>query len=367
MQINTLLVLFVVLLRLHSSTLGLKRPHQHLLNNINVVSSTLHHPTHLWTPQLVTNCIFRSGTQRVFAVEMRTPEYSNVWERQLRLSSLPTEIQSRVRCQGWYSDGDASGGQGPVPPTPSCVVDLRYLVGSKRTMLAATLSLRSASTFYQHANMLILGLGGGTQPMQMRSLFPASTVTAVELDASVVTLAQKCFGFPHADPKLRVVVDDAVSFVSKSAASIRHTTFQTYNLIINDIANNLLSMGSIGSSVHDSMHTEQFFNDIRQLLTSNGLFIMNQLMIMKGDDTTHTELEIISMIEQNMKKAGFKTTRALLNDKVGRAILIGSVIEEQFEFMKTLKENCAELGLSESKGERWRNVDILTHELSAFV
>ena len=90
-------------------------------------------------------------------------------------------------------------------------------------------------------------------------------------------------------------------------------------------------------------------------------------MIMKGDDTTHTELEIISMIEQNMKKAGFKTTRALLNDKVGRAILIGSVIEEQFEFMKTLKENCAELGLSESKGERWRNVDILTHELSAFV
>ena len=56
-----------------------------------------------------------------------------VWERQLRLASIPNEIESRCRCKGWgRAQGEAS--RGPNPPSPTCEIDERYFVGSKRTM-----------------------------------------------------------------------------------------------------------------------------------------------------------------------------------------------------------------------------------------
>ena len=382
---KTILLFILQLLIQQSSSTTSLRPHHHLINNV-ITTNQYYDPKKIWTPQLVPNCILHSGTQRVFAVEMRTPTYSNVWERQFRLSSLPTEIQSRVRCKDWSDTIDShlrlteNGGQGPSPPTSKCEVDHRYFVGSKRTMLACLLGLRPLS-FFNNANVLILGLGGGSMPMQLgTSLFPKSKVTTIELDKAVVTLARSCFGFPSIsiDSNLRVVVDDAVSYVNEAAKTValnkkdkvkndpgNSNVHETYNLIINDIANNMLSSGPVGGNVHDALHSLEFFSNIVQLLQPNGIFIMNQRQNI-GTDTD--ELSTLSGIEENMKKAGFGTTRALLNDKVSRSILIGSLKKgETFDLIQVLRGNCEQLGLVAEKGEQWRDVNVLVEELSAFV
>jgi hypothetical protein len=363
-------VLLIVLSPVISST-NLRYPNHHLINNVQINTPK----ASTWKPQLVPSCIIKSGTKKIFAVEMRTPTYDNVWERQFRISSLPTEIMSRVRCQDWSSDQDKYGGRGPNPPTPNCVVDEKYYVGSKRTMLAATLGLRDFNFFF-HANFLILGLGGGNQPMQFRSLFPLATVSAVEIDKEDLELAQKCFGLTK-DKKIHIYIDEASSFISSSAANSKHTTFQTYDIIINDIATNIVSLNSGISgagNTHDSFHSIDFFSNVVKLLNHpNGLFLMNQ-RLNKVDPTkvgtkNDSNADVLNEIELTMKQGGFQSVKSLVNVKVQRAIIIGSVNnDETFSNLQDLLiQNCEKLNLTIENGEYWRNVDILTEELNHYV
>ena len=363
-------------------TLSTKKSHPHLLDNLNIPIQPPHART--WTPQLVDGCRMSSGAQTIFAVEMRTPQFGNVWERQFRISSLPTEIQSRVRCQGWGSDWDAFGGPGPTPPTPQCVVDPRYYVGSKRTMLAATLGLRDYTLLY-HANFLILGLGGGSQPMQLRNLFPLASISVVEIDKDDVALAKKCFGL-SSDKHIRVHIDEASSFVRASAsASTRNTPF---DMIINDIPNPIFSMwqtslynldrAGVSKTLpgQDSLHSLAFFTNIVRLLhPSHGVFLMNQKLSpnvaqSNGHGTfSRSNTDVLAVVEMTMKKAGFKSIKSLVNPKVNRAIIIGSVNkEETFDHLKAmLVQNCKKLHLDLEHNEHWRNVDLLIEELGKYL
>lgn len=305
------------------------------------------------------------------------------------MSSLPTEIQSRVRCLDWSSDHRDDGGPGPMPPRAKCAIDPRYLVGGKRTMLAAFLSLRSIPKM-SSLNVLVLGLGGGVIPMQLLSLFPNLTVTVVELEAAVVQLANRCFGVPVSDANLRVVVEDAVSFIQKQIQVAAPAPAQLFDLIINDISNDLINLDSIGGTANDSLHSISIFTSIVKLLKPEGLFIMNQIEVLgpaddavgesrkmkkrglrtsgDNDSSTSNEQGVLEAIQQNMRDGGFLTTRALLNEKVGRAIMVGSLkANDSFDHVRVLRSNANELGLSTEKGEHWRDVDSLEKELRAFV
>jgi hypothetical protein len=243
-------------------------------------------------------------------------------------------------------------------------------------MLAAFLSLRLVSPSTK-LNVLVLGLGGGVIPMQLRSLFPNLVVTVVELEAPVVQLAQKCFGVPVSDADIRIVVEDAVSFIQKQ---VQQAVAQPFDLIINDISNDLINLDSVGGTANDSLHSVSIFSSIVRLLKPDGIFIMNQIEILGpggsvkkggsrryGDDSSN-EQGVLAKIQQNMRDGGFLTARALLNEKVGRAIMVGSLkANELFNHVRVLRSNANKLGLSLAKGERWRDVDSLEKELRAFV
>ena len=167
-------------------------------------------------------CVFQSSlVGEIKALETQSYMSPSRWERQLRYSSLPHEIETRVRCTNWGEEIDTH--------VASCDSDQKYYVGSKRTMLAAMLGARPAS-FYEHANILIIGLGGGSQPMQLRSLFPNCAVTVVEIDEHVVEAAKTCFGL-KTDENLKVVTEDATKFVQNIPPG-------TFDLVINDVVTN---------------------------------------------------------------------------------------------------------------------------------
>ena len=124
MRMPPLLLLLLRVLWPHAAATA-----QLLVGSGSTTFKTPHHhhqpPTKLWTPRPVPGCVDESAFEgQIFAVEMRAAKYDLVWERQLRFSQYPTEIQTRVRCTEWpalhdpTSSASQDGRPGPVPPQP---------------------------------------------------------------------------------------------------------------------------------------------------------------------------------------------------------------------------------------------------------
>ena len=62
--------------------------------------------------------------------------------------------------------------------------------------------------------MLIVGLGGGSLPSLLRKHYPRMTIDVVDIDADVVAVAKKYFGFRE-DAAMHVYVEDGRRFIEK--------------------------------------------------------------------------------------------------------------------------------------------------------
>ncbi len=84
---------------------------------------------------------------------------------------------------------------------------------------------------HQPANVLLLGLGGGSAPAILRNeLGIKAPITAVEIDAAMVELGRKHFGLGHLSD-LNIVLTDAILHV--------HTDVLRYDLVVVDLFNDL--------------------------------------------------------------------------------------------------------------------------------
>lgn len=71
----------------------------------------------------------------------------------------------------------------------------------------------------QPRDVLMLGLGAGSQAKYMLHHLDGVRVTCVELDPTVPPIARQHFHLPPDHARLRVVIDDAVRYVSENPAS----------------------------------------------------------------------------------------------------------------------------------------------------
>ena len=62
--------------------------------------------------------------------------------------------------------------------------------------------------------VLVVGLGGGSLPSLLRKHYPRMTIDVVDIDADVVAVAKKFFGFRE-DAALRVYVEDGRHFIER--------------------------------------------------------------------------------------------------------------------------------------------------------
>lgn len=108
------------------------------------------------------------------------------------------------------------------------------------------------------ANVLVLGLAGGTVTSLYNEFEPSYQLTGVEIDSEVIALARQYFGLD--DQQVNVVNADARQFVQ--------STDQQFDIIIVDAYSNELY-------IPYHLTTQEFFRELKQRLRPAGVVSMN--------------------------------------------------------------------------------------------
>jgi len=149
--------------------------------------------------------------------------------------------------------------------------------------------------------VLILGLGLGSIPLMLEKTFHQKfEFTAVEFDEEIVML-QEQYTAPRMESMVDVIIGDAYIFVK--------TTAQKFDLICIDIF--------IDEKIPAPFKTSKFIEDIKNLLTPQGIVLFNHLGITPKDrkETTRYFNEIFKPIFPKGHLLSIKGNYILFNDK----------------------------------------------------
>jgi len=112
------------------------------------------------------------------------------------------------------------------------------------------------------SRVLIIGLGGGSAQRAFEHYYPNVKIQTAELDPLVLRIARSYFQFEESE-RQRVFIEDGRLFLRRST--------DKYDLIILDA----YVQGRYGSAIPQHLATKEFFELVRDHLTSNGVFADN--------------------------------------------------------------------------------------------
>jgi spermidine synthase len=121
----------------------------------------------------------------------------------------------------------------------------------------------------QLTNVLMIGLGGGSAQRAFEHYYPGVRIETVEIDPVVVQVAKDYFKFKESE-RQKVHVADGRVFLRRSRAR--------YDLIILDA----YLGGRYGSSIPQHLATKEFFELVRDHLTTNGVVAYNVIGTTSG-------------------------------------------------------------------------------------
>lgn len=121
--------------------------------------------------------------------------------------------------------------------------------------------LATLATQKDGIEVLNVGLGGGTMPNAIRSYFPKSKVTSVELDPKMVEAA-KDYMFFKEDGSNKVVVQDARYFIRKEQKRKAQ-----YDVVLLDAFD--------GEYIPEHLTTQEFLQEVKAVLKPGGLLLSN--------------------------------------------------------------------------------------------
>jgi spermidine synthase len=142
-----------------------------------------------------------------------------------------------------------------------------YSFGSLQRALKKGLKYIGYERIKSFESILVLGVAGGSviETLKKEMKFDGK-ITGVEIDATVVDIANKYFGLSKYD-NLEIVIDDAFEFVLK--------TKDTYDLIIIDIFQDTI--------MPNFLFEDYFINRINFLLNVNGFILFNTMALKYKD------------------------------------------------------------------------------------
>jgi spermidine synthase len=142
-----------------------------------------------------------------------------------------------------------------------------YSFGSLQRALKKGLKYIGYERIKSFESILVLGVAGGSviETLKKDVKFDG-IITGVEIDATVVDIANKYFGLSKYD-NLEIVIDDAFEFVLK--------TKDTYDLIIIDIFQD--------TTMPNFLFEDYFINRINFLLNVNGFILFNTMALQYKD------------------------------------------------------------------------------------
>src|SRR6266480_7012127 len=123
----------------------------------------------------------------------------------------------------------------------------------------ARVALAGLALCEEPRRILVVGLGGGTLPMFLRTHYPAATIDVAEIDPDVVDVAKKFFGFVD-DERVRAHVGDGRQFIERARQA-------DYDVIFLD------AFGA--HDVPKQLTTKEFLQITRRALKPNGVVVSN--------------------------------------------------------------------------------------------
>ncbi|MGD8787450.1 MAG: fused MFS/spermidine synthase [Phycisphaerales bacterium] len=111
--------------------------------------------------------------------------------------------------------------------------------------------------------ILVVGLGGGVIPREMRYYYPNVEIDAVEIDSEIPPIAEQFFSFRE-DEKLKVHISDGRTFIKKQ---LRNEPVPKYDLIILDAFNN--------DYIPFHLMTKEFLEEVKGVLSDDGAVVAN--------------------------------------------------------------------------------------------
>ena len=117
-----------------------------------------------------------------------------------------------------------------------------------------------------------IGLGGGSFARWIDAYLPETRQTAVDINPQVIAVARSLFELPFEDERFEIIEADGAEYIKV----LRHST----DVILVD--------GFDGEQIIDALVSETFFQDCRQALSDNGVFVTNWW---SGDKRYHTFVE----------------------------------------------------------------------------
>ena len=109
------------------------------------------------------------------------------------------------------------------------------------------------------ANVLMIGLGGGSLAKFIRKQRPQTRITAVEIDLRVIAAARTHFELPPDDDTLRVIEADGALYVRQHPAS----------------ADVILLDGFDAGNQVETLATQTFYAACRRVLKPGGILVVN--------------------------------------------------------------------------------------------
>ncbi len=174
----------------------------------------------------------------------------------------------------------------------TCVDDRnpKHMVFSYTRMMMAALLFNP-----QPQRILVVGLGGGTLPMALAELFPATHLDVVEIDPAVVEVASDYFAYKPG-PKVATHVIDARVFTKRLARRMaRDANVPGYDLILLDAFN--------GEYIPEHLMTREYFAETASILSDDGLVVANTFAISRLYDHESVTFEAVFGPFINLKLA----------------------------------------------------------------
>jgi spermidine synthase len=159
---------------------------------------------------------------------------------------IVTEDQKGMRTLLFERGG---GRQSVVKPGDPDHLELPY----------ARVALAGLALCEEPHRILVVGLGGGTLPMFLRTHYPLATIDVAEIDPDVVDVAKKFFGFVE-DERMRARVGDGRQFIEKARQA-------DYDIIFLDAFD--------ARDVPKHLTTREFLEITRRALKPNGVVVSN--------------------------------------------------------------------------------------------
>lgn len=112
--------------------------------------------------------------------------------------------------------------------------------------------------FDKEFSVLVLGLGTGTFPKQLKYFFPKSRVDGVEIDEKVIGLAKEYFDLR--DEEVTIHINDGRVF-------LKEKTTGKYDLILIDAYHDI--------TIPFHMTTKEFYSEVKEHLKPEGILVLN--------------------------------------------------------------------------------------------